>query len=176
MNAQGMVGYSVDGLRDRGFDGFVGVARIRQQPSLVPSGPGVYIVVRDHDEEPIYLDRSPAFWFKGSDPTVPIESLRSRWVAQTSLLYVGKADAGAAGGRGLRTRVGELVAFGAGERAAHWGGRYLWQLAGSSDHLVAWFETADPVDLENELLVGSMARFGRYPFANIAGPRRSRRP
>ena len=45
--------------------------------------------------------------------------------AQTPILYFGKADA-------LRKRIKDLVRFAAGEPVAHWGGRYLWQISGSS--------------------------------------------
>lgn len=53
----------------------------------------------------------------------------------------------------------------------HQGGRYLWQLAGAEEFLVAWKAVANPTAEENRILSEFFQHFGAYPFANIAGPR-----
>ncbi len=68
---------------------------------------------------------------------MPVSVLSSRWHATTDVLYIGKATS-------LRSRVGQLVRFGGGSPVGHWGGRYLWQVAGSAEFLVAWRAAADP--------------------------------
>jgi hypothetical protein len=158
-------------LQRAGFKGFVSVAKLRAD-SLhdVPRDEGIYAVVGD-GSPPRFLKASPAGRFKGQDPTVPTSLLRAKWVDGAELLYVGKAPRGASGHRGLAARLAELIAFGFGRPVGHWGGRYLWQLAGSRELEVAWLATATPVNLENQILTSFRASFGRYPFANIAGPR-----
>ena len=102
---------------------------------------------------PVFLTRSRGGAFKGRNPAVAATVLQRRWLEGGTLLYVGKAARGTRGRRGLRTRVGESLAFGAGRPVAHWGGRYLWQVDDCESFLIGWKETADPEGLENELLV-----------------------
>jgi hypothetical protein len=97
--------------------------------------------------------------------------LGRKWVDGAELLYVGKAPRGLSGRRGLAARLAELIAFGYGRGVGHWGGRYLWQLAGSGNLEVAWLATAAPAALENEILMSFCAAPGAFPFASIAGPR-----
>jgi hypothetical protein len=68
-------------------------------------------------------------------------------------------------------RLREYMDFGSGKPLGHWGGRYVWQLDGSSDLVVAWKKTpgAVPREAEIELLSRFRQTFGgRLPFANIA--------
>jgi hypothetical protein len=90
--------------------------------------------------------------------------LEARWIPAAEVLYIGKADR-------LGRRIRELSEFGRGRPIGHWGGRFLWQIEGSAELLVAWLETPgrEPRDLEVEMLGGFRAKFGRQPFANIAG-------
>jgi hypothetical protein len=74
---------------------------------------------------------SPGGHFKEKDPTVTIPELQANWVADSSVIYIGKADA-------ARKRLMQFAKFGAGQKIGHWGGRYIWQLADSNDQLVAW--------------------------------------
>jgi hypothetical protein len=41
----------------------------------VPCKPGAYVVYRPSNGDPRFIHPSPAGWFKGEDPTVPIERL-----------------------------------------------------------------------------------------------------
>lgn len=155
-------------LRARSFDGFVTVAELASRPERVPSGPGVYAVLREATGPPRFLPRSPASWWKGKDPTVPVEQLEEEWVEGAALLYIGS-------GGDLRTRVGELVEFsqtGPGRSVRHWGGRLLWQVEGSQAFLVAWKATAPTCfqSTERDLVDEFTRAFGRMPFANLRRP------
>lgn len=156
-----------EGLEAYGFRGFETFAAL--PAADVPRAPGVYCVLRDSTAPPVFLQQSPAGHFKGEDPTVSIADLQSQWVDGAQVIYIGKANLGASGTRGLRKRLDEFRAFGAGHPVGHRGGKRIWQLADSSHLLVAWKTTADgaAVPTELELLAAFRQAYGRLPFANM---------
>ncbi|MGH3764078.1 MAG: hypothetical protein ACRDTX_02830 [Pseudonocardiaceae bacterium] len=111
--------------------------------------------------EPAFVETSQAGWFKGKDPSVSVDKLRSAWVPGAEVVYLGKAG-------DLRRRLNEYRRHGAGQRAGHWGGRYIWQLAGAALLLVAWQLTADldPEDVESLLIAEFVTSYGQRPFAD----------
>ena len=160
------------GLGAAGFSGFQTVGELRSTKlEAVPRDPGVYVVIRVDPGPPAYLAQSDGGWFKGNDPTVPTATLTSKWVVGAQLLYVGKATGGSKGANGLRKRLGLLLRYGAGKPVGHQGGRYLWQIEGADEYVIAWRVVADPTAEENRFLTDFLEAYGAYPCANIAGPR-----
>jgi hypothetical protein len=155
------VNFTSAGLREAGFAGFETVAKLRETTcGSVPRSPGVYVVLRDAAEPPIWVDPSPGGWFKKRDPTVASTILTAKMVAGTPVMYIGKADV-------LHKRLGDYLKFGSGKAVGHWGGRYIWQIADSEDLVIAWRETKDPTRLEGDLLRDFTSQFGALPFANL---------
>lgn len=152
--------FSRSGLETAGFTGFVSLARL--VPTAVPTHGGVYVVVREGDDAPVLLSDSVGGHFKGKNPTVELSVLERKWVAGCTVVYIGKATS-------LRSRLRQYRDFGLGRPVGHWGGRYIWQLDGCNELLVAWRFEVDPRDAEKALLADFTARYGRLPFANIAG-------
>ncbi|MGH3703463.1 MAG: hypothetical protein ACRDT9_02435 [Agromyces sp.] len=146
----------------RGFSEFAGFGPFAELPSAqVPTGPGVYLVVRRATVTPKFLEVNPAGWFKGKDPTLPVDALEQNWVPGASVVYIGKATS-------LRTRLSQYRRHGDGNAVGHWGGRMIWQLADSAELLVAWRETpgVDPEAIESDMLAEFVAEHGGLPFAN----------
>jgi hypothetical protein len=160
-----MSDFDIADLRKRGFVGFVSVAQLASEP---PPESGVYAVVREATNAPRFLDRSPASWFKGQDPTVSIERLDAEWVADAQTLYLGKASS-------LSERIGLLVEFsnaGRDRSVFHKGGRLLWQLEDGQELLVAWRVEPDFEGVEADLQGEFIDTYGRLPFANLRRERR----
>lgn len=149
-----------------GFSGWVPFASL--PAASVPTGPGVYIVVRPSDDPPRFLSVSVAGHFKGQDPTVDVAELAALWVPGERVVYIGKANLGASGRRGLSKRLDEYRRFGAGEPVAHWGGRRIWQLADHADLLVGWRVTADAdaASTETAMIAAFRTHYKVRPFAN----------
>ena len=154
------------GLIVTGFDGFVRFGELPSSP--VPTGAGVYIVLRESVDKVTFLDASHAGRFKGKDPSVPQSVLEAAWVSNAAVLYIGKASPGASVRRGLKKRLTEYRRHGAGDAVAHWGGRFIWQLTDHDHLLVAWRETphSEAEDLESELIAAFVDDHGVRPFAN----------
>jgi hypothetical protein len=159
--------WTIDGLRDVGFSGFVRFASLPS--SRVPEGSGIYVVVRPTSAGvPAFLDRSPAGWFKGKDPSITLARARDNWVDGTEVVYIGKADGGITARRGLRKRLEEFRRHGVGDPVGHWGGRLVWQLADHEELLVCWKENdGDSEAVESRYLEAFVADFGVLPYANL---------
>lgn len=164
--------FSVEGLRALGFQGFKCFKSLDLRH--VPTGAGVYVVLRERDDRPKFLRRNPAGWFKGQDPTVPTAELEVAWPDGAKCVYIGKADIGTSGRRGLRKRIEEFRRYGDGEPVGHRGGRRIWQLADAGDFVIAWRATpgSDPEVLEAQLLRAFVAQHGRRPIGNRTTGRR----
>ena len=157
-------------IKVAGFGGFVEIKDLRSSKlRTVPDKMGIYLVLRTSAKPPVFLEESPAGHLNGEDPTVTVEKLRTNWVDNTIVLYIGKA-----GGPGLDanlfTRLRDYLSFGAGNKAPHRGGRLIWQIANSEDLILCWKETPndDPEDVETDLIAEFKSKHaGRRPFANL---------
>ncbi len=158
-----------DRLVQSGFEGFMTVRELRESSlSEVPDSAGVYAVLRDSGEPPVFLGRSAGGLFKGRDPTAPVADLAGAWVPEGRLLYVGKAGR-SEGAATLRKRLRSYLEFGAGRPVGHWGGRFIWQLADADELVVCWRPTGDeePRDVERLMLAEFRREHGQLPFANL---------
>jgi len=135
----------------------------------VPTSPGVYFVKAPEGFEPEFIN-NPGTGGRtggrhtGKDPNVSHEILRSAWFLCNccAVLYYGKGD-------NLRRRVWSYLRFGHGERASHWGGRYIWQIKHNPSLLLDWYEHDQPRKEEKRLLMEFERKHGRRPFANLTG-------
>ena len=157
-------------LQRDSFVGFLSVGELRNYSlSQVPDEPGVYVFLRESDQEVEFLDRSTGGHFKKKDPTVSLDDLEKAWVSDTSIIYIGKAGT-LDGSATLRSRLKQYLAFGQGAQAGHWGGRYIWQLADAEELIVCWrttdFHHARTV--EKQILAAFESEHDRLPFANLS--------
>ena len=130
----------------------------------VPARCGVYVVLRDAATRPTFLVMSGAGRFKDLDPSYPPSVVESAWIDGSHIVYVGKA----AGARGLKQRLRQLIDFGFGKPVGHRGGRLLWHLGDYAALRLRWLECAcaDTDAMETHLIDQFRAVHGARPFAN----------
>ena len=161
---------NTESLKKAGFKGFLSVGYLRKsQLHDVPDEIGIYLIVRESEEPPVFLVKSPAGNFKGRDPSLPVEKLCQNWVEGTPVLYIGKAGDHRQNAT-LRKRIDKYLKFGEGRPVAHWGGRLIWQVSDSERFLVCWKETPNqyPREAEKSLILQFKRKYkGKRPFANL---------
>lgn len=137
----------IEDIIQSGFHGGQSIARlIEMGTDSIPPQKGVYLIVRDTAEHPVFLQEGTGGHFKGKDPNVSIDELQSNWVNNTCIVYIGKAT-------DLNKRLYQYLRFGLGCNVGHWGGRYIWQLKDAATLRVFWKETADdPRVVEQEMI------------------------
>lgn len=151
--------FTRDGWSRAGYSGFRPLLTLDKD--RVPTGGGVYAVIRPTPDPPTFLAKSRGGHFKGQDPTVDIAVLEANWVDRAETLNIGKADV-------LRRRLGEYRDYGNGKPIAHRGGRFIWQLADATGLLVCWSVTTEnPRVVERGLIADFVRAHGRRPFANL---------
>ncbi|MBA2680476.1 MAG: hypothetical protein H0U76_19035 [Ktedonobacteraceae bacterium] len=160
---------SMEELVRHGFQGFASIASLQaSRCHEVPAEPGVYLVVRPDMTPPQFLDPGTGGFFKGKDPNVRPATLRSEWVDQTVVVYIGKAG-GPQGQATLRSRLWQYMQYGQGKTIGHQGGRYIWQLADSAHLQICWQPTPNevPAVAESRLIQEFKTVYGKRPFANL---------
>ncbi|MGN6366846.1 MAG: hypothetical protein ACTHN5_01015 [Phycisphaerae bacterium] len=164
---------NIDSLRADGLTGFVTVRELRAcNLSCVPGKRGdigVYVMLRMTDGVPTFLPASTGGRFKGRDPNVALDLLKAKRIADSQIVYIGKAGAPGKSAT-LRSRLKQYLDFGAGRPIGHWGGRYTWHLPDSDDLVVGWKLTLDavPREVEQKMIREFTEAFGGRPFANLA--------
>ena len=143
---------ALDAVGFRGFVLFAGLAG-----ADVPKEAGIYVVLRTATTQPTLLELTHA----RAGSSYPLPDLEARWLTETPVLYIGKAEAKAGG---LRKRLGQYARKG----ASHKGGRSIWQLADQDELLVAWVptpgESAEEVEIRYRAAFAEV--YGQWPFAN----------
>ncbi|MFA5131262.1 MAG: hypothetical protein WC467_02445 [Patescibacteria group bacterium] len=142
--------------------------------SDAPETKGVYVVVYKKSGMPDFKDpgSGPEPWRKRIT-NVSVEKLISKWVTfkdgEEQIIYIGKAG-GDCTGANLRGRIKQYILFGLGHNIAHYGGRYIWQIANPGDMGVYWKEDDEPSETERKLLkYFKHGHEGKLPFANLIG-------
>ena len=169
---------TIDDLKKAGFKGFCTVEDLRKDLSGIPAVAGVYMVVYQGDGMPEFLENGTGGFFKGKNPNVPVSELKSNWVKDTCVVYIGKAGGVDAKGKKsnskLQKRISDYLDFGNGVSVGHWGGRLIWQIKDSKDLLFCWKaipeQVGNPVEIEKELIADFKRQYGgKRPFANLKG-------
>lgn len=160
----------INAIKNAGFNGFKPIRDLLIDISIIPKNQGVYFILRTDTNSPRFTVTGSGGFFKGKDPNVSIEELKSNWVENSCVLYIGKA-----GGEGiketLRSRLRKYLRFGQGKKVSHWGGRFIWQIESPNDLLVCWkpLTNESPKDVEAFLIKEFKKQFEKRPFANLIG-------
>lgn len=150
-------------LKGAGFDGFISVKELKEdfKNGRVPKEEGVYQIIRLSSTPPTFLQKGTGGYFKGKEPNVSIDELRSNWVADEPVVYIGKASE-------LYKRIRQYMQFGSGKAVGHFGGRYIWQLADSDELIICWKLASESRSLEAAMIAEFKNNHnGKRPFANL---------
>ena len=156
-------------LKKLGFVGFKTVRELMNSCKDIPPNMGVYVVLRENESEPQFVKEGTGGFFKGKNPNVSFSELKTNWIDNEPVVYIGKAG-GSKNSATLQTRLEQYMRFGQGENIGHWGGRYIWQLEDSKDLVVGWKTLTDkePREVERQMIADfKNAHGGKRPFANL---------
>lgn len=158
----------IENIKSNGFTGFKTVKELWEDRSSIPKERGVYLVLDPNNENPQYITPGVGGFFKGRNPNVSIDELRTNHVPQTCVVYIGKAGS-LTGNATLYSRIGQYLRFGQGKNVGHWGGRYIWQLKKHQDLLFCWKITPhyEPRLMESHIISDFDIQYHKRPFANL---------
>lgn len=167
---------SVKALKEMGFAGFKTVGDLANDYAGVPGVRGVYLVLYLGNTRPKFNENGTGGFFKGKNPNVDVQTLKASWVDNTIVIYIGQAG-GIRGGHWskntLSKRIKSYLRFGQGKNTAHYGGRYIWQMADSRNLVVCWKalpdQQKDPKKMEGEMIQAFNEVYGKLPYANLSG-------
>ena len=152
----------IDEIKKAGFIGFKKMSELFLDSSMLPDNNGVYLVLNIDNKAGEFLAVGSGGHFKGKDPNISLADLKSNWVNNTKVVYIGKATS-------LRSRLRQYFSFGQGKNIGHYGGRLIWQIKYSKDLVVCWKSlTTDPREFEADLIQQFVKTYGCRPFANLA--------
>lgn len=157
-----------DQLVENGFDGFKTVSELMNGCKDIPKEIGVYVVLREKNDFPVILEKRPFNCQEEKYPSYSKPELEKEWVDGAHVVYIGKA-----GGYGQKTelhkRLSTYIRFGKGKKAAHGGGRSIWQLSDALDLVVCWkvIKDGEPCCVESRMIAEfAKEHHGMRPFAN----------
>ena len=159
---------NIEELRNDGFVGFIRIGELFADSSPIPKTKGVYLILRLVDSTCDFLPIGIGGYFKGKNPNVALDVLKSKWINDTIVVYIGKA--GKDGSRAtLHSRLKQYFGFGQGGNVGHWGGRFIWQLKNCKNLVVCWkpLPKDDPRAVESKLIEEFTSKYGTRPFANL---------
>lgn len=165
-----MIQFTRESLAENGFQGFISVSQLKSDGcGGVPRQMGVYVVLRETTDTPVFRTASIGGHFKSQDPTVSEQVLIENWVNSATVVYIGKAG-GTSSSATLQSRLRQYMSFGCGKPVHHWGGRLIWQLADCDNLLVAWkpLDTQEPRKTEQEMISDFVKMHAARPFANLS--------
>ena len=159
----------IEELKKAGFTGFKKMSELFIDSSSIPKIKGVYLVLNPNFKKAEYLQIGTGGHFKGKNPNVTLDELKSNWVDNSLIVYIGKAGSETSNAT-LHSRLKQYFGFGQGKNIGHWGGRLIWQLKNSADLIVCWksLPNDDPRTFENQLIRKFVSEFSKRPFANLA--------
>jgi hypothetical protein len=160
---------SIDDIKKAGFVGFKTMKELFTDSSQVPAVKGVYLVLNLDKTPSAFLPTGTGGYFKGRNPNVSLDALKSNWVDKALVVYIGKAGSDGSSAT-LKSRLKQYFGFGQGKNIGHWGGRLIWQIASSHKLVVCWklLPTENPRTVEVQLIKEFVNQFGKRPFANLA--------
>jgi hypothetical protein len=163
-------------MREAGFTGFRTVNELWRDSSVIPKVKGVYFVLYPGREMPEFEEIGTGGYFKGREPNVPLDVLRSNWVDGVPVIYIGKAGGtssttGIMGKATLQKRILQYLRFGHGEDVGHYGGRLIWQIKDPGNLIFCWkpLRTEEPRAVESALIRQFLDTYHKLPFANLTG-------
>lgn len=163
-------------IKEAGFVGFVKMGELFHDTSCIPPIKGVYFILKTDKKPPEFLSIGTGGYFNGENPNVSIAKLKSNWVEGIIVIYIGKGGGfnkkkGVESYATLKSRLKTFISFGNGNKAAHRGGKYIWQLKNSAELLVCWLPTPEkePTDIETYFITEFKKQYNQRPFANNRG-------
>jgi len=158
---------NINKMKEFGFYGFKTISELKENINLIPNEKGIYIIIKETDNID-FRKISTGGHFKGKNPTVPIYKLQTKWIKESSIIYIGKAG-GKNSKSNLKKRLNQYIKFGEGQPIGHWGGRYIWQITESDNLIVAWktLRLLEPRDLEKQLINNFEKYYNALPYANL---------
>ncbi len=152
---------NIEEIKKAGFIGFKKMSELFLDSSMLPDTNGVYLVLNVDCKPGEFLSVGSGGHFKGIDPNISLSELKSNWVENTKVVYIGKATS-------LKSRLQQYFGFGQGKNIGHYGGRLIWQIKYSKDLVVCWKSLiTDPREYEADLIQQFVSIYGCRPFANL---------
>ncbi|MBW8001377.1 MAG: hypothetical protein FVQ80_05080 [Planctomycetes bacterium] len=161
---------SIEAIEKAGYKGFTTTKDLAiSECKDVPKVKGIYFVLNTI-EKCHFLTESVGGHFKKKNPTVALSELKSNWVEDTIVIYIGQAGGGKSNAT-LYSRLKQYMKFGQGQPVGHWGGRLIWQLRNHKDLLICWKTTPeeDPRLIEKNLIHDFTKLYSKRPYANLRG-------
>ena len=166
---------NIGSIKREGFLGFKSIRDLMKDCSSIEKVKGVYLVLYVEKKSPKFLKigTGPSLYKNITDPNVLISELKSNWVENTVVIYIGKA--GGINSKGfekketLKKRLKTYLKFGQGKDVRHYGGRYIWQIKKSKKLIICWKKLPDqePRSVEKKMIAEFKKQYLKRPFANL---------